>query len=229
MLAIPAPIRATEGGNPFTDPASIYEVKYDGYRCTARQAPGSPPNCARRAASSGSHRLALAGFCLGLAREHNRLHSLNGSETRLEASGLSVRSVWPNELCPAPGPIPLSRNQSRAWVRTHCPLLRRPGRTGRRRARIEAARATKVFGCRTNKGNQHGICETPLRKDAEVGTAEVVTTPSVHARADTAPVTHDSSARNPHQNRRRSGLPHRGGNSRPGDRPRARHARAIGC
>lgn len=27
---------ATEGGKPFTDPAWIYEVKYDGYRCMAR-------------------------------------------------------------------------------------------------------------------------------------------------------------------------------------------------
>ena len=32
MLAIPAPMRATEGGKPFTDPAWIYEIKYDGYR-----------------------------------------------------------------------------------------------------------------------------------------------------------------------------------------------------
>jgi bifunctional non-homologous end joining protein LigD len=41
MLAIPAPMRATEGGKPFTDPAWIYEVKYDGYRCMAR-AGGEP-------------------------------------------------------------------------------------------------------------------------------------------------------------------------------------------
>jgi bifunctional non-homologous end joining protein LigD len=34
-LTIPAPMRATEGGRPFTDPAWIYEVKYDGYRCLA--------------------------------------------------------------------------------------------------------------------------------------------------------------------------------------------------
>jgi bifunctional non-homologous end joining protein LigD len=42
MLAIPAPMRATEGGKPFTDPAWIYEVKYDGYRCMARAGGGEP-------------------------------------------------------------------------------------------------------------------------------------------------------------------------------------------
>jgi bifunctional non-homologous end joining protein LigD len=42
MLAIPAPMRATEGGRPFTDPAWIYEVKYDGYRCMARSRHGQP-------------------------------------------------------------------------------------------------------------------------------------------------------------------------------------------
>src|SRR4051812_4359693 len=41
MLAIPAPMLATEGGKPFTDPAWIYEIKYDGYRCLAR-AGGQP-------------------------------------------------------------------------------------------------------------------------------------------------------------------------------------------
>lgn len=41
MLAIPAPMRATEGGRPFTSPDWIYEVKYDGYRAMAR-AGGAP-------------------------------------------------------------------------------------------------------------------------------------------------------------------------------------------
>jgi bifunctional non-homologous end joining protein LigD len=36
-------MRATEGGKPFTDPAWIYEVKYDGYRCMARAGGGQPP------------------------------------------------------------------------------------------------------------------------------------------------------------------------------------------
>jgi bifunctional non-homologous end joining protein LigD len=35
-------MRATEGGKPFTDPAWIYEVKYDGYRCMARAGGGQP-------------------------------------------------------------------------------------------------------------------------------------------------------------------------------------------
>jgi bifunctional non-homologous end joining protein LigD len=42
MLAIPAPMRATEGGKPFTDPAWVYEIKYDGYRCMARAGGGQP-------------------------------------------------------------------------------------------------------------------------------------------------------------------------------------------
>jgi bifunctional non-homologous end joining protein LigD len=41
MLAIPAPMRATEGGKPFTDPAWIYEIKWDGYRCMARAGAGA--------------------------------------------------------------------------------------------------------------------------------------------------------------------------------------------
>jgi bifunctional non-homologous end joining protein LigD len=40
MLTIPAPMRATEGGKPFTDPDWIYELKYDGYRCLARAGGG---------------------------------------------------------------------------------------------------------------------------------------------------------------------------------------------
>jgi bifunctional non-homologous end joining protein LigD len=36
MLAIPAPMRATDGGKPFTSPGWIFEVKYDGYRCLTR-------------------------------------------------------------------------------------------------------------------------------------------------------------------------------------------------
>jgi hypothetical protein len=43
MITIPAPMRATEGVKPFTDPAWIYEVKYDGYRCMARFGGGQPP------------------------------------------------------------------------------------------------------------------------------------------------------------------------------------------
>ena len=35
-------MRATEGGKPFTDPAWIYEIKYDGYRCMARAGGGQP-------------------------------------------------------------------------------------------------------------------------------------------------------------------------------------------
>jgi len=35
-------MHATEGGKPFTDPAWIYEVKYDGYRCLARAGGGQP-------------------------------------------------------------------------------------------------------------------------------------------------------------------------------------------
>jgi bifunctional non-homologous end joining protein LigD len=42
MIPMPAPMRATEGGKPFTDPAWIYEVKYDGYRCMARAGGGEP-------------------------------------------------------------------------------------------------------------------------------------------------------------------------------------------
>ena len=42
MITIPAPMRATEGGKPFTDPEWIYEVKYDGYRCMARLGGGYP-------------------------------------------------------------------------------------------------------------------------------------------------------------------------------------------
>ncbi|HSV79123.1 MAG TPA: hypothetical protein VLK85_07940 [Ramlibacter sp.] len=33
-------MHATEGGKPFTDPAWIYEIKYDGYRCMARAGGG---------------------------------------------------------------------------------------------------------------------------------------------------------------------------------------------
>jgi bifunctional non-homologous end joining protein LigD len=42
MVTIPAPMHATEGGRPFTDPDWIYEVKYDGYRCLARCGGGEP-------------------------------------------------------------------------------------------------------------------------------------------------------------------------------------------
>jgi bifunctional non-homologous end joining protein LigD len=42
MLAIPAPMLATEGGKPFTAADWIYEVKYDGYRCLARFGGGQP-------------------------------------------------------------------------------------------------------------------------------------------------------------------------------------------
>lgn len=41
MVTIPAPMRATEGGKPFTDPDWIYELKYDGYRCLARAGGGT--------------------------------------------------------------------------------------------------------------------------------------------------------------------------------------------
>jgi len=30
VITIPAPMRATEGGRPFTSPDWIYEIKYDG-------------------------------------------------------------------------------------------------------------------------------------------------------------------------------------------------------
>jgi bifunctional non-homologous end joining protein LigD len=40
MLAIPAPMRATEGGKPFSSPEWIYEIKYDGYRAMARAGGG---------------------------------------------------------------------------------------------------------------------------------------------------------------------------------------------
>lgn len=36
MLTIPAPMRASPGGKPFTDPAWVYEIKFDGYRVMAR-------------------------------------------------------------------------------------------------------------------------------------------------------------------------------------------------
>ncbi|MEJ8838151.1 ATP-dependent DNA ligase [Ramlibacter sp. AN1133] len=39
---IPAPMRATEGGRPFTSADWIYEIKYDGYRCLARAGAGQP-------------------------------------------------------------------------------------------------------------------------------------------------------------------------------------------
>jgi bifunctional non-homologous end joining protein LigD len=42
MQAIPAPMLASEGGKPFTDPHWVYEVKYDGYRCLARFGGGGP-------------------------------------------------------------------------------------------------------------------------------------------------------------------------------------------
>jgi bifunctional non-homologous end joining protein LigD len=42
MLAIPAPMLASEGGKPFTSADWIYEIKYDGYRCTARCGGGQP-------------------------------------------------------------------------------------------------------------------------------------------------------------------------------------------
>jgi bifunctional non-homologous end joining protein LigD len=41
-VVIPAPMLATEGGKPFTDPAWIYEVKYDGYRVMARAGGAQP-------------------------------------------------------------------------------------------------------------------------------------------------------------------------------------------
>lgn len=41
MLAIPAPMLASEGGRPFTSTDWLYEVKYDGYRCLARFGDGS--------------------------------------------------------------------------------------------------------------------------------------------------------------------------------------------
>lgn len=42
MITISAPMLAREGARPFTDPAWIYEVKYDGYRCMARLGGGAP-------------------------------------------------------------------------------------------------------------------------------------------------------------------------------------------
>lgn len=48
MLAIPAPMRATEGGRPFTSADWIYEVKYDGYRCMARAGGGYAPELRTR-------------------------------------------------------------------------------------------------------------------------------------------------------------------------------------
>lgn len=36
MAVIPAPMLATPGGKPFTSPAWLFEVKFDGYRCLAR-------------------------------------------------------------------------------------------------------------------------------------------------------------------------------------------------
>jgi bifunctional non-homologous end joining protein LigD len=42
MLAVPAPMLASEGGKPFTSSDWIYEVKYDGYRCLARCGGGQP-------------------------------------------------------------------------------------------------------------------------------------------------------------------------------------------
>lgn len=42
MLAIPAPMLASEGGKPFTNPEWVYEIKYDGYRCLARAGGGQP-------------------------------------------------------------------------------------------------------------------------------------------------------------------------------------------
>jgi bifunctional non-homologous end joining protein LigD len=42
MITIPAPMHATEGGRPFTDPDWIYEIKYDGYRTLARAGGGDP-------------------------------------------------------------------------------------------------------------------------------------------------------------------------------------------
>lgn len=33
---------ATPGGKPFTDPAWLYEIKWDGYRCLARAGGGRP-------------------------------------------------------------------------------------------------------------------------------------------------------------------------------------------
>jgi ATP-dependent DNA ligase len=41
-VVIPAPMRATEGGKPFTDAAWIYEIKFDGYRCLTRAGGGDP-------------------------------------------------------------------------------------------------------------------------------------------------------------------------------------------
>lgn len=35
MIEIPPPMRATEGGKPFTDPEWVFEIKYDGYRVLA--------------------------------------------------------------------------------------------------------------------------------------------------------------------------------------------------
>lgn len=36
MPSIPAPMRASQGGKPFTSDDWIYELKYDGYRCMAQ-------------------------------------------------------------------------------------------------------------------------------------------------------------------------------------------------
>jgi bifunctional non-homologous end joining protein LigD len=42
MIAIPAPMLATDGGRPFTSADWHYEVKYDGYRCLSHANSGSP-------------------------------------------------------------------------------------------------------------------------------------------------------------------------------------------
>jgi ATP-dependent DNA ligase len=39
-VTIPAPMRASAGGKPFTSPDWLYEIKFDGYRCMARAGGG---------------------------------------------------------------------------------------------------------------------------------------------------------------------------------------------
>jgi bifunctional non-homologous end joining protein LigD len=55
-LVMPQPMRASEGGQPFTDPEWMVEVKYEGYRCLARAGGGTCTELRAKGGTDCTHR-----------------------------------------------------------------------------------------------------------------------------------------------------------------------------
>jgi bifunctional non-homologous end joining protein LigD len=87
MLAIPAPMLATEGGKPFTSPEWIYEVKYDGYRCLARFGGGQPTEL--RTKNGADCSAWFPEICELLARVPGGPHVVDGEACVLDDIGRS--------------------------------------------------------------------------------------------------------------------------------------------